>query len=112
MQVQATHNAFRDYGGVKKFSGRIATVQCLRSNPLVRQRLTKEAGHGRVLVVDGGADLSCALMGDQLASGAVENGWNVSAHCCYCISSNSLEGCFTWTAIASQTQLYLATQLR
>jgi regulator of ribonuclease activity A len=79
-QVQATHNAFRDYGGVKKFSGRIATVQCLRSNPLVRQRLTKEAGHGRVLVVDGGGDLSCALMGDQLAAGAVENGWNVSAY--------------------------------
>ena len=33
------------------------------------------AGHGKVLVVDGGGSLRCALLGDILGAMAVQNGW-------------------------------------
>jgi regulator of ribonuclease activity A len=33
-------------------------------------------GEGRVLVIDGGGSLRCALLGDQLAQLAVDNGWS------------------------------------
>jgi hypothetical protein len=34
-------------------------------------------GNGRVLVVDGGGSLRCALMGDMLGNIAIKNGWAV-----------------------------------
>lgn len=37
-----------------------------------------EPGKGKVLVVDGGASLRCALLGDQIAAMAAKNGWEVS----------------------------------
>ncbi|CAN0447138.1 unnamed protein product, partial [Ectocarpus fasciculatus] len=40
----------RDYGGVSRFCGRVETVKCFENNPLVRQRLTKEDGTGKVCV--------------------------------------------------------------
>jgi regulator of ribonuclease activity A len=49
-------------------------VGCLEDNVLVRRRL-EEPGEGRVLVVDGGGSLRCALLGDVLARLGVENGW-------------------------------------
>jgi regulator of ribonuclease activity A len=66
---------FKDYGGIKGFSGKIETVKCFESNPLVRSTLS-EPGEGRVLVVDGGASQRVALCGDLLAQMAVENGWS------------------------------------
>ena len=65
---------FRDYGGKIVFAGLISTVKCHEDNSLVRQAL-EEPGHGRVLVVDGGGSMRCALLGDMLATLAVENGW-------------------------------------
>ena len=65
----------KDLGGRMAFSGRIATVQCYENNPLVRETL-QEPGGGRVLVVDGGGSLRCALLGDNLADYAVKNGWS------------------------------------
>lgn len=35
----------------------------------------EQPGQGRVLVVDGGGSLRCALLGDQLAELAEENDW-------------------------------------
>ena len=66
----------RDYGGRVRFSGRAATIKCYENNPLVREALTTESGKGRVLVVDGGASMRCALLGDMLAAAGVENGWS------------------------------------
>ena len=37
-----------------------------------------EDGKGRVLVVDGGASMRCALLGDNLAEMGYKNGWSVS----------------------------------
>eukprot|EP00586_Coscinodiscus_wailesii_P018683 CAMPEP_0172507766 /NCGR_PEP_ID=MMETSP1066-20121228/206354_1 /TAXON_ID=671091 /ORGANISM="Coscinodiscus wailesii, Strain CCMP2513" /LENGTH=189 /DNA_ID=CAMNT_0013285439 /DNA_START=222 /DNA_END=791 /DNA_ORIENTATION=+ len=63
-----------DYGGATSFCGRIETVRCFESNPLVRRTLS-EPGHGRVLVVDGGGSRRVAILGDQLATLAYENNW-------------------------------------
>ncbi len=62
------------YGGRHAFHGRIATLKLYEDNSLVRNTLAT-AGEGRVLVIDGGGSLRCALVGDQLAALAVKNGW-------------------------------------
>lgn len=64
----------RDFGGRTHFRGPISTVKCFEDNSLVRTSL-QEPGDGRVLVVDGGGSLRCALLGDMLAALATENGW-------------------------------------
>lgn len=65
---------FRSYGSRARFSGRISTIRCLEDNALVKQVLATPGG-GRVLVVDGGGSLRTALLGDMIATSAVENGW-------------------------------------
>ncbi|HRP75696.1 MAG TPA: ribonuclease E activity regulator RraA [Rhodocyclaceae bacterium] len=65
---------FNSYGGHSAFGGPIATLKIFEDNSLVRSTLGSP-GHGRVLVVDGGGSMRCALVGDQLAVLAVSNGW-------------------------------------
>ena len=64
----------RSFGGRSSFSGPIATVRCDEDNVLVKQRVA-EPGNGRVLVVDAGGSLRCALVGDNVAGAAHSNGW-------------------------------------
>jgi regulator of ribonuclease activity A len=64
---------FRSFGR-PAFSGRIATVRCHEDNVLLRRR-AEESGDGRVLVADGGGSFRCALLGDNLARVALDNGW-------------------------------------
>eukprot|EP00887_Chlorella_sp_A99_P003290 scaffold9.g3290.t1 len=73
-KIQIAEPLFRDFGGRLAFSGPASTVKCYENNPLVRKAL-EEPGLGRVLVVDGGGSKRCALLGDNLAANAVENGW-------------------------------------
>ncbi len=63
-----------DFGGTPAFCGPISTVQCFEDNSLVRAAL-EEPGDARVLVVDGGGSLECALVGDRLAALGRNNGW-------------------------------------
>jgi regulator of ribonuclease activity A len=49
-------------------------VRCHEDNVLVRKR-AGEPGDGRVLVVDGGGSLRCALVGDNVAGLALASGW-------------------------------------
>lgn len=72
--VRVAEPLFREYGGVKRFAGPIDTLRVFEDNTLVRQAL-ESAGRGRVLVVDGGASLRCALVGGRLAGLARSNGW-------------------------------------
>lgn len=65
---------FRQFGGVRAFSGPIATVRCLEDNVLLKQRVA-EPGKGRVLVVDGGGSHRCALAGDNVIGTALASGW-------------------------------------
>ena len=74
-KVQVALSLFRDYGGRKVFCGPIATVKVFEDNSLVRSSLAEE-GNGRVLIVDGGASMRCALVGDILAQLASTKGWN------------------------------------
>lgn len=66
--------AFRNFGGVTRFSGRVRTVRCFEDNALVKSALDLP-GEGQVLVVDGGASLRRALLGGNLGAAAVRNGW-------------------------------------
>lgn len=65
---------FKAYGGSPKFCGPATTLRCFEDNSLVRTAL-EEPGHGRVLVIDGGASLRCALVGGNLAKLGDRNGW-------------------------------------
>lgn len=65
---------FHDYGGVVRFDGPVATVQCLDDNSRVREAVNSP-GQGCVLVVDGGGSLRRALVGGNLAAAAAANGW-------------------------------------
>lgn len=66
---------FRHFGGQPRFHGQITTLKLFEDNSLVRETLGT-AGLGRVLVVDGGGSLRCALLGDQLALLAEKHGWS------------------------------------
>jgi regulator of ribonuclease activity A len=72
--VQVLAMAWRDYGGTRKFCGPVATVTAWEDNSLVRTSL-EQPGAGRVLVVEAGGSLRCAMLGDQLGELAVRNGW-------------------------------------
>ncbi|MEM6730254.1 MAG: ribonuclease E activity regulator RraA [Myxococcota bacterium] len=72
--LQVVCPKLRSYGGRVRFSGTIATVKCFEDNSRIKEAVN-EAGAGRVLVVDAGGSLRCALLGDQMASAAVANGW-------------------------------------
>lgn len=73
-QVLVPEGIFRDFGGKKQFYGQIETLKIFEDNGLVRQVLA-ENGTGKVLVIDAGGSLRCAVLGDQLAALAVQNAW-------------------------------------
>lgn len=62
---------FKSYGGKKQFSGPISTVEVFEDNVLVKEML-QTIPEGNVLVVNGGGSKNCALVGDILASIAVD----------------------------------------
>ena len=72
--LQVVHPMFRHYGAVRKFHGPVVTLKVHEDNTLVRAAL-EEPGDGRVLVIDGGGSLRCALVGDMLAELGIKNGW-------------------------------------
>ena len=63
-----------DIGGHVAFDGPVRTIRCHRDNALVKELLATP-GEGAVLVIDGGGSLESALVGDLIATSAVENGW-------------------------------------
>ncbi len=73
-EVQVATPIFQSFGAVAAFAGPIATVKVFEDNALVKAALS-EPGAGRILVVDGGGSLRCALVGDQIAALAVQNAW-------------------------------------
>ena len=73
-KVSVVSPMFRSFGGRSAFGGPITTLKLFEDNALVRKTL-ETAGEGRVLVIDGGGSMRCALVGDQLAELGVRNGW-------------------------------------
>jgi regulator of ribonuclease activity A len=72
--VQAVEPMFSNFGGRDSFGGQIVTIKCYEDNSLVKEQVALD-GAGKVLVVDGGGSLRCALLGDLLAEQAAKNGW-------------------------------------
>ena len=73
-RVRVVTPMFQSYGGRTAFSGQIVTLKLFEDNSLVREALVED-GRGKVLVIDGGGSLRCALVGDQLAILAHRNTW-------------------------------------
>ena len=74
-ELQVASPGLIHYGGITSFHGQIVTLRVQQDFLLVKQTLAK-AGNSRVLVVDGGGFLDCALLGDSLTAMALENGWS------------------------------------
>ncbi|NTV62993.1 MAG: ribonuclease E activity regulator RraA [Oscillochloris sp.] len=72
--VQVADPQLRHFGGNQRFTGQVTTLKLYEDNTLVRSVL-EEPGAGRVLVVDGGGSLRCALVGGQIGALAARNGW-------------------------------------
>ena len=74
-RVVALELQFVNAGGIEAFKGEAVTVKCFEDNSVVKE-LVSQPGEGRVIVVDGGASLRRALLGDMLAAKAREHGWS------------------------------------
>lgn len=72
--LQVLEPGFRHFGGRRSFWGQVSTIKCLNSNHLVHAAV-KEDGAGRVLVIDAGASMQAAVIGDVLTSVAKKHGW-------------------------------------
>ncbi|MBI6668667.1 ribonuclease activity regulator protein RraA [Pseudomonas syringae] len=72
--IQVVEPMFSNFGGRDSFGGQIVTRKCFEDNSKVREQVELD-GKGKVLVVDGGGSLRCALLGDMLADKAAKNGW-------------------------------------
>lgn len=73
-QLEIVEPGFKSYGQVQSFYGMITTVKCFEDNSCVKQ-LTQLTGKGKVIVVDAGASMRRACLGDNLALQAKNNGW-------------------------------------
>ena len=73
-KVKVCATAFRSFGKITAFYGPMRTLSVLDDNALVRSTL-EGPGRGAVLVVNGGGSLKRALVGDNLAKLAIDNGW-------------------------------------
>lgn len=73
-EVEVLEPGFINFGGVDHFAGEAVTVKCFEDNSRVRELLATP-GEGRVLVVDAGGSMRCAVLGDRLARQAADNGW-------------------------------------
>lgn len=72
----------RSFGARRRYSGLAVTIKCFEDNSRLKA-LSATPGVGRVIVIDGGGSLRCALLGDQIAEGLRTNGWaGVVIHGC------------------------------
>jgi regulator of ribonuclease activity A len=72
--LQSVTTQFGSYGGRTSFHGPARTLRSYEDNLLLKELVVAD-GAGGVLVVDGGGSLRCALLGDNMARRALENGW-------------------------------------
>lgn len=72
--LQVVAPMFRNFAARRAFGGEIVTLKCYEDNSLVAEQV-EQPGRAKVLVVDGGGSMRCALVGDNLASKASQNGW-------------------------------------
>ncbi len=72
--VASCDTQFRRFGQRENFVGIVTTVRCFQDNALLKEILGED-NPGGVLVIDGGASLHTALVGDLIAERARAHGW-------------------------------------
>lgn len=72
--VQILATPFHNYGERVDFCGPAYTLKTNNDNSEVKALLQSQ-GLGRVLIVDNGARMDCAMVGGNLAKWGAENGW-------------------------------------
>jgi regulator of ribonuclease activity A len=71
----ACRASFLSWGRLRTFEGRIRTITCRGEIALIRQ-VVAQPGEARVLVIDNGGALDCAVFGDAMAGQVLRNGWS------------------------------------
>ena len=74
-ELRVLQPVLKAYGQRRAFSGPVVTLRVFEDNVLVREML-ESRGDGRVLVVDGGGSMRCALVGGNLGQLAQNMGWS------------------------------------
>jgi regulator of ribonuclease activity A len=73
-RVQVMQPGLIALGRCAAFAGVVVTLKLFEDNTLLAE-LVKTPGNGRVIVVDAGGSLRCAVFGGNLAAAAANNGW-------------------------------------
>jgi regulator of ribonuclease activity A len=73
-QAHVLQERFQSFGARNRCLGPVETLTTRDDNSLVKAALG-EPGNGRVLLVDNGASINCAMLGGDLAGLAAKNGW-------------------------------------
>jgi len=73
--VQLMRPGLLAFGQRTHFQGQAATLKIFEDNTSLAQ-IVKSPGKGRVLLVDAGESLRCAVLGGNLAQTAAENSWS------------------------------------
>ena len=73
-KIQVLPSNFKNYGGLKKFSGQIVTVKLDKSNWRLLEMLRDENGKEKIVVVDNTQQFF-GVVGDKLMTFAKNNNW-------------------------------------
>ena len=73
--IQIGSLSFNSYGAKDIISGVIQTISCPDDNSLVKEILN-QPGNNKVLIIDAKGVNHASMVGDQIASKALENNWN------------------------------------
>jgi len=73
-KIEVLSNEYKNYGGLKKFSGKITTIKLDKSNWELLEMLRDEDGKDKVVVVDN-ARYFFGVVGDKLMAFAKKNHW-------------------------------------
>lgn len=73
-QVDVLSPIFEHYGGLSSFGGQVQTIKCFEDNAIILNVVAND-GTGKVLIIDGGGSIRCALIDAEIAELAAENNW-------------------------------------
>ncbi len=73
-KIQVLSSKFKNYGKLKRFSGRIETLKIDKSNFHLLEMLRDENGEDKIIVVDNAQDFF-GVVGDKLMAFAQKNKW-------------------------------------
>jgi regulator of ribonuclease activity A len=73
-KIEVLSNEYKNYGGLKKFSGKITTIKLDKSNWELLEMLRDEDGKDKVVIVDN-ARYFFGVVGDKLMAFAKKNHW-------------------------------------